>query len=79
MRVHYTADPERASPEWKQRERRKYTTESAWQSEQEIVFGAGGGERLFADILNRYGNKILIDPETVGVPAWPALGVFGRI
>jgi hypothetical protein len=79
LRVHYTADPERRAPEWKERERRKYTSESAWQSEQEIVFAAGGGERLFADILNLYGHKILIDPETSGFqpsPDWEYFGGF---
>jgi len=77
LRVHYTADPERRAPEWKARERRKYTSESAWQAEQEIVFGAGGGERLFADILNRHGDKILIDPETSGFQPSPHWNYFG--
>jgi hypothetical protein len=77
LRAHYTADPERRGPEWKERERRKYTSESAWQAEQEIVFGAGGGERIFADILNRYSDKILIDPETSGFEPSPSWGYFG--
>ena len=47
--AHYTVDPERATQRWKETERRKYTSEGAWQREQEIVFSAGGGERLFAD------------------------------
>ena len=51
LSCHYSADPDRAKPEWKEQERRKYTSESKWQSEQEMVFGAGGGERLFADLL----------------------------
>lgn len=79
LTVHYTADPERAKPEWKQRERRKYTSEAAWQKEQEIVFSAGGGERLFAEILNRYADKIIIDPETSGFrpsPHWTYFGGF---
>ena len=64
LRVHYSADPERAKPDWKQRERPKYISESAWQAEQEIVFSTGGGEPLFADLLIRYADKILIDPES---------------
>lgn len=79
LRTHYTADPERAVPEWKETERRKYTSESKWQSEQEIVFNAGGGERLFAETLNRYAHKILIDPDTSGFrpsPHWKYLGGF---
>jgi hypothetical protein len=77
LRVHYTADPERRPPEWKERERRKYTSESAWQAEQEIVFGAGGGERLFAEILTRYAYKIIIDPETSGFKPSPHWDYFG--
>jgi len=76
LRVHYTADPERRAPEWKERERRKYTSESAWQAEQEIVFGAGGGERLFAEILTRYARKIIIDPETSGFKPSPHWDYF---
>lgn len=77
LRCHYSADPDRAKPEWKERERRKYTSESAWQSEQEIEFGAGGGERLFADILTRYAHKIIIDPETSGFRPSPHWNYFG--
>ena len=79
LSCHYTADPERAQPEWKEQERRKYTSKSKWQSEQEMVFGAGGGERLMAEILNRWGHKIIIDPETSGFqpsPKWNYLGGF---
>lgn len=76
LSCHYTADPERAQPEWKQRERRKYTSESKWQSEQEMVFGAGGGERLFANILTQYGHKIIIDPATSGFNPSPYWNYF---
>jgi hypothetical protein len=77
MTCHYTADPERAKPEWAERERKKYTSDGAWQREQEINFSAGGGERLFAEILNRYGDKIIVDPETSKFrpsPHWDRLG-----
>jgi hypothetical protein len=77
LRAHYSADPERAKPEWKQRERRKYTSDGAWQREQEIVFSAGGGERLFAEILNAYAHKIIIDPETSGFKPSPHWNYFG--
>jgi hypothetical protein len=79
LNCHYTADPDRAKPEWKEQERRKYTSKSKWQAEQEMIFGAGGGERLFADILNTYGHKIIIDPETSGFrpsPHWNYIGGF---
>lgn len=58
LTAHDTVDPDRATPEWKETESRKYTSEGAWQREQEIVFSAGGGERLLADILRRYAHKI---------------------
>jgi len=77
LSCHYSADPERAKAEWKEQERRKYTSESKWQSEQEMVFGAGGGERLFAEILNQYGHKIIIDPETSGFQPSPHWNYFG--
>jgi 2-polyprenyl-3-methyl-5-hydroxy-6-metoxy-1,4-benzoquinol methylase len=51
LTAHYSADPDRAAQQWKETERLKYTSEEAWQREQEIVFSAGGGERLFADLL----------------------------
>src|SRR5262249_5679984 len=53
VRVHYTADPERDS-EWAKRERQKYSSQAAWDREQEIVHEAGGGELLFA--LERLAN-----------------------
>jgi hypothetical protein len=77
LRVHYSADPDRAKPEWKERESRKYTSEGAWQREQEVVFSAGGGERLFAEILHTYGHKIIIDPESSGFEPSPHWNYFG--
>jgi hypothetical protein len=76
--VHYTADPDRAVPEWKETERKKYTSEGSWQREQEIVFSAGGGERLFAEILSRWGHKIIIDPASgfQPPPNWRSIGGF---
>jgi hypothetical protein len=50
-RVHYTADPERDCS-WARSERSKYSSQAAWDREQEIVHEAGGGELLFAEILN---------------------------
>ena len=79
LSAHYSADPERASAEWKAKERKNYTSESAWQREQEMVFSAGGGERLFSEILQHWGDKIIIDPETSGfqaAPEWNKIGGF---
>jgi hypothetical protein len=52
-RVHYTADPERDSV-WVEGEKRKYSSKAACDREQEIVHDAGGGELVFAEILNRF-------------------------
>ena len=63
-RLHYSAmdsrDPEQ-HPEWKKSERRKYTSQAAWDREQEIVDEAGGGELVLADILVTYWHKIVVE------------------
>ena len=76
-RVHYSADPERSAA-WVTEERKKYSTQGAWDREQEIIHEAGGGERLFADILARYADKILIDPYKGFQipPMWKRVGGF---
>ena len=51
VRLHYSALPERdpeLNPEWKVRERKLYTSQAAWDREQEIIDEAGGGELVFA-------------------------------
>jgi hypothetical protein len=67
-RIHYSAyslrDPEQ-HPEWKVNERKKYTSQAAWDREQEIVDEAGGGELVFADVLVTHWKKIVIED-----PAW---------
>jgi hypothetical protein len=76
VRVHYTADPERGS-EWANRERQKYSSQGAWDREQEIVHDAGGGELFFAEILNRYADKIIIrDPDFEIPPTWKRIAGF---
>jgi hypothetical protein len=76
VRVHYTADPERGS-DWATHERQKYSSQAAWDREQEIVHDAGGGELLFAEILNRYADKIIIrDPDFEVPPTWKRIGGF---
>jgi hypothetical protein len=77
-RVHYSADPERDAA-WVERERNKYSSKGAWDREQEIIHEAGGGERIFAETLARYEEKILIDPYTSNFrpsPHWKILGGF---
>jgi len=73
-RFHYSAHPERDpefNPDWKGAERKLYTSEAAWQREQEIVDEAGGGELVFADALTTYWEKIVItSPEWRPDPSW---------
>lgn len=67
-RIHYSANPERdpeINPKWKQEERATYSSQAAWDREQEIVDEAGGGELVFADTLINHWKKIVITD-----PAW---------
>jgi len=72
--LHYSVIPERdpeINPTWKEQERRKYTSQAAWDREQEIVDEAGGGELVFADTLVEHWNKIVIqDPRWRPDPRW---------
>ena len=80
LSVHYSADPERdpqIHPEWKAKERRTYSSQAAWDREQEMVDEAGGGELVFADTLVTYWNKIVIsDPGWRPSPHWRVEGGF---
>src|SRR5207237_3621567 len=76
VRLHYSADPERDA-NWVKAEKRKYTSQGAWDREQEIVHEAGGGELVFAETLNRYADKIIIrDPSFQMPPFWKTLAGF---
>ena len=76
VRVHYTADPERDS-NWAASHRPTYTSQAAWDQEQEIVHYAGGGELVFAEILNRHADKIIIrDPNFQIPPFWDRIAGF---
>jgi hypothetical protein len=74
VRVHYSANPQRdpeINPEWKQQERLTYSSQAAWDREQEIVDEAGGGELVFAETLIKYWHKIIIsDPRWRPGPNW---------
>lgn len=78
--LHYSADPERdpeINPDWKTIARKKYSSQAAWDREQEIVDEAGGGELVFAETLRTYWNKIVItDPAWTPDPAWAVMGGF---
>jgi hypothetical protein len=76
LRLHYSADPER-NFDWVTQERQKYSSRAAWDREQEIIHHAGGGELLFAEILNRHADKIIIrDPRFQIPPFWKRMGGF---
>jgi hypothetical protein len=78
--LHFSADPDRdpeINPAWKQRERKTYTSQAAWDREQEIVDEAGGGERVFADVLLSHWDKIVIQDERWEPdPDWDVTGGF---
>jgi hypothetical protein len=78
LSIHYSADPERdpqIHPQWKETERRTYSSQAAWDREQEMVDEAGGGELVFADTLVTYWNKIVItDPGWRPSPHWRVEG-----
>src|SRR5262249_28018956 len=77
QRVHYSADPAHDA-KWVAKEQKKYTSKAKWDAEQEIVHEAGGGERIFAEVLSRYEDKILIDPDSGFQPSpfWKRVGAF---
>src|SRR5215470_2078408 len=78
FRVHYSAHPDR-NPKWAAEERKKYSAQSTWDREQEIVHEAGAGERIFAEVLGKWGDKILIDPKESGFqvsPHWKRISAF---
>jgi transposase-like protein len=74
-RVHYSAHPERG-PEWVVEARKGYTLQARWDREQEIIHEAGGGERVFAEVLDRWEDKILIDLKD-GFQASPHWKIYG--
>jgi hypothetical protein len=82
-RIHYSADPDRdpATPQgklWYDAKRLEYDSNHAgWDREYEIMDEAGGGERIFADILTRYGAVIIIrNPAWAPNPEWGVVGGF---
>jgi hypothetical protein len=82
-RIHYSADPDRdpsnpAGKAWYDAKRLEYdSNHSGWDREYEIIDEAGGGERIFADILTRYGSTIIIrDPLWFPNPEWDVVGGF---
>ena len=73
IRHHYSADPVRdpdLNPAWKATERKAYTSQAAWDREQEIRDEAGGGELVFADTLVTYWSRVSVitDPQVEAGP-----------
>lgn len=76
LRIHYSADPDRDEA-WAAKERKKYSSQGAWDREQNIVHEAGGGERLFAECLSQFAEKIIIDnPQFQVPPQWRTIAAF---
>jgi hypothetical protein len=82
-RIHYSADPDRdpanaIGAAWYEAKRKEYdSNHSGWDREYEIIDEAGGGERIFADILTRYGPVIVIrNSDWAPNPEWGVVGGF---
>lgn len=81
-RLHYSAMPSRdpetdAGKRWFKDQRRKYSSQSIWDREQEIVDEAGGGEMLLAPTLAKHKDKILItDEDWLPQPEWECVEGF---
>lgn len=57
--IHHLADPAK-DREWAEREQKKYSSRALWDQEQNIKFGAGGGERVLREMLLANWSKIVI-------------------
>jgi hypothetical protein len=83
LSVYFYADPERdpRTPEgrrWLENEETKYKSKQDMRKEIYIEHSAGGGERLFYDVLAAWGHKIIIDAESeYEIPeTWRPIGGF---
>lgn len=78
--LHYSAIPERdplLNPKWAKRERKRYSSQARWDQEQEIQASAGGGERVFAEVMDAKRGLIVIDdPNYQPSPYWNYFGGF---
>lgn len=75
LRIHYSADPDRGIG-WAESERKKYTSIAIWQREQEIDYGAGGGELLLAHLLQTRWDDIIISDPTPTPVEYKFMGGF---
>lgn len=61
VRLHYTADPIKATSEWKEGAKKGFKHEDKWKKEYEIDFTALGGTLVYPEIESRIG-EIYINP-----------------
>lgn len=82
LRLHYSADPDKdpatkKGAAWVKQAKADTTSRARWDREQEIIHNAGGGERVFAEVLTDFAHKIIIsDPSWLPNPYWKKLGGF---
>lgn len=78
--IHYSANPDRdpdINPAWRREERGTYTSQADWDREQEMIDEAGGGRRVFAEVLSTHWKKIVIeDPLWRPGKTWKMVGGF---
>lgn len=66
LRVHYSADPEKATPEWLAQQKIGYP-EDKWQREMEMNAHAGLGTAIFGPVFDPARHVALIEP----IREWP--------
>jgi len=77
VRVHYTAPTPSATRSGQSANGKSTVLRAPGIGKQEIIHDAGGGQLLFAEILNRYADKIIIrDPDFEIPPTWKRIAGF---
>lgn len=49
LRLHYTADPEKRSAEWKEKYKATFASDAMWRQEMEIEYDATAGQRVYPE------------------------------
>lgn len=71
-KLHYTADPDKATPEWKTSAKSGFKHEDKWRKEYEIDFSALGGTLVYPE-LQTMGHEIFVAPSEIK-PYWYICG-----